>query len=181
MEAVLANAFIEEVPDEETSIPDVYETYLNNLVPGENTIPLNVTEESYALPLIMLTIDKKEYIKGIVDPGSQIIAMSKGVCHDIGLRYDPSIKLNMQSVNGDVDQSLGLVQNVPCRIGTITLYLQIHVIRSPAYEILLGQPFDVLTESTIKNFTNEDQTITMLTVRPVLYTEDEAIVHHNSL
>jgi hypothetical protein len=123
----LANAFIEEVPDEETSItvPNVYETYLNNLAPGERVVPLNVAEESYALQSIMLTIDNKEEIEGIVNLGSQIIAMSKGVCHDIGLLYNPVIKLNMQSGNGDVDQSLGLPRNVPCRIGTITLYLQI--------------------------------------------------------
>jgi hypothetical protein len=44
---------------------------------------LNVTEESFALQLIMLSINNKEEIKGIVDPGSQIIAMFKGVCHDI--------------------------------------------------------------------------------------------------
>jgi hypothetical protein len=54
------------------------------------------------------------------------------------LAYDPSIKLNMQSANGEVDQSLGLSRNVPCKINTITLYLQIHIIRSPAYNILLG-------------------------------------------
>jgi hypothetical protein len=53
----------------------------------------------------MLTIDNKEEIEGIVNPGSQIIAMSEAMCHDIGLLYDPLIKLNMQSVNGDVDQS----------------------------------------------------------------------------
>jgi hypothetical protein len=33
---------IEEIPDEETSIiiPDVYETCLNNFVPGEKAVPL---------------------------------------------------------------------------------------------------------------------------------------------
>jgi hypothetical protein len=40
--------------------------------------------------------------------------------------------------------------------------LQIHVIWSPAYDILLGRPFDVLTESMVKNFANEDQTITIV-------------------
>jgi hypothetical protein len=110
METISANAFIEEVPDEETSItvPDVYKTYLNNLAPGEKVIPLNVAEESHVLQLIMLTIDNKEEIEGIVNPGSHIIAMSKSMCHDIGLLYDPSVKLNMQSANGNVDQSLGL-------------------------------------------------------------------------
>ncbi|PFH49270.1 hypothetical protein AMATHDRAFT_147982 [Amanita thiersii Skay4041] len=67
----------------------------------------------------------------------------------------------MQSANGEVDQSLGLARNVPFHINSITVYLQCHVIRSPAYDILLGHPFDVLTKSVVVNFKNEDQTITL--------------------
>jgi hypothetical protein len=109
-----------------------------------------------------MVVDNREEVEGIIDPGSQIIAMSEAVCHDIGLAYDLSIKLNMQLANSEVDQSLGLSHNIPWKINSITLYLQIHIIRSPAYNILLGRPFDVLTESTIKNFPNEDQTITII-------------------
>jgi hypothetical protein len=81
---VSANAFIEKVPDEETSItvPNVYETYLNNLAPGGKAVPLNVAEESYALRFIMLTIDNKRALP---------IQVSEGMCHDIGLLYDPAI------------------------------------------------------------------------------------------
>jgi hypothetical protein len=43
----------------------------------------------------MMVIDNREEVEGIIDPGSQIIAMSEAVCHDIGLAYDLSIKLNM--------------------------------------------------------------------------------------
>jgi hypothetical protein len=50
-----------------------------------------------------MVIDNREEVEGIIDLGSQIIAMSEVVCHDIGLAYDPSIKLNMQSANGEVD------------------------------------------------------------------------------
>jgi hypothetical protein len=67
----------------------------------------------------------------------------------------------MQSANGEIDKSLGLARNVPCTVGPVTLYLQIHVIRAPAYDILLGWPFDVLTESMVQNYSNEDQTITI--------------------
>ena len=67
----------------------------------------------------------------------------------------------MQSANGNIDQSLGLVQNVPFKVGNITVYLQTHVIRSPAYDVLLGRPFDILTKSVVRNFSNEDQTITI--------------------
>jgi hypothetical protein len=109
-----------------------------------------------------MVIDNREKVEGIIDLGSQIIAMSEAVCHAIGLAYDPSIKLNMQSANGEADQSLGLSRNVPCKINTITLYLKIHIIRSPAYNIFLGRPFNVLTESTVKNLPNEDQTITIV-------------------
>jgi hypothetical protein len=164
-EMVSTHTLIEQVPDdEETSItvPDVYETYINSLAPGERPIPLNVVQELHALRSITMVIDNREEVEGIIDLGSQIIAMLEAVCHDIGLVYDPSIKLNMQSANGEVDQSLGLARNVPCKINSITLYLQIHIIRSPAYDVLLGQPFDVLTESTVKNVPNEDQTITIV-------------------
>ena len=78
---------------------------------------------------------------------------------ELGLIYDPAVILNMQSANGEVDRSLGLARNVPIQIGDITLYVQIHVIRNPAYDILLGRLFDILTESVVHNFANEDQTI----------------------
>jgi hypothetical protein len=142
---VSTHALIEQVADEvsseeETSItvPDIYETYINSLAPGERPIPLNVAQESHALQSIMMVVDNREEVEGIIDTGSQIIAISEAVCHDIGLAYNLSIKLNMQSANGEVDQSLSLSHNVPCKINTITLYLQIHIIWSPAYDILLG-------------------------------------------
>jgi hypothetical protein len=158
---VSTHAPIEQVPgevssEEDTSItvPDVYETYIHSLAPGEKPIPLNIAQESYALWSIIMVINNREEVEGIIDPGSQIMAMSKAVCHNIGLVYDPSIKLNIQLANSKIDQSLSLSINVPWKISTITLYLQIHIIWSPAYDILLGQPFNVPTESTVKNFPN---------------------------
>ena len=64
--------------------------------------------------------------------------MAEEVCLDLGLVYDPTVVLHMQSANGEVDLSLGLARNVPMHIGDIMLYVQIHIIRSPAYDILLG-------------------------------------------
>jgi hypothetical protein len=142
-------------------VPDPYETYLMSLSPGEIPEVLTVAKESHALRAVNLLVDGQEQVGSIVDPGSQIVAMSEDVCHQFSLAYDPSIRLNMQSANGSIDQSLGLSRNVPCKIGDITLFLQMHVIRDPAYHILLGRPFDVLTESVVKNYRNEDQTITI--------------------
>ena len=87
--------------------------------------------------------------------------MFEDTCHELSIAYNPSIKLNMQSANGDIDQSLRLAHNISFQICPITVYLQVHVIRSPAYNILLDQPFKILTESVVRNFANGDQTITI--------------------
>ena len=144
-------------------VEDPIEMYYESLEPGE--IPsldrLTVAKESTAIRSVYALVDTCQKKECTVDPGCQVIAMSEATCHSLGLAYDPKIRLNMESANGTFDWSLGLARNVTFLIGTITLYLQVHIIRSPSYEILLGRPFDVLTESVIRNFSNEDQTITI--------------------
>ena len=100
---------------------------------------LVVAKELLALCSIFPLVDNQQHIEGILDPGSQIIAMAEEVCLDLGLVYDPTVVLHMHA---HADLSLELARNVPMHIGNITLYVQIHIIRSPAYNILLGQPFD---------------------------------------
>ena len=41
------------------------------------------------------------------------------------------------------------------------LFLQMHVIQEAAYDVLLGRPFNVLTESVVRNYEDENQTITI--------------------
>lgn len=159
-DTVSANLLAEE-EDTHIVVEDIYENYIKSLRPNETPERFVVAKESHSLRSISVQINDRTVIESVVDPGSQIIAMSEEVCHELGLAYDPSIRLNMESANGSIDQSLGLSRNVPCRIGSVTLYLQIHVIRAPAYDMLLGRPFDVLTESIVQNFANEDQTITI--------------------
>ena len=109
-------------------IPDMYETYLKSLQPGQVPQPLIVAKESSALRSIIPLVDHQQEVKCVIDPGSQVIAMSKGICNELALIYDPKIVLNMQSANGEIDKSLGLTRNVPFLIGDITLYLQVHII-----------------------------------------------------
>ena len=145
-------------PKGATIVPDPIESYYNSLEPGKhlNIDRLTVAKESTTIRSILALVDNSQKKECTIDPGFQVIAMSETACHSLALAYDPEIRLNMESVNCTFDWSLGLAQNVPFLIGTITLYLQVHVIRSPSYKILLDRPFDVLTESIICNFMNED-------------------------
>ncbi|KAI0790243.1 hypothetical protein BC629DRAFT_1246095, partial [Irpex lacteus] len=140
-------------------ITDPYEAYLRSLAPGEEPRPVKVASESSSLRTVRALVAEQEEVDCILDPGCQIVACSEAVCHELGLSYDPSVVLHMQSANGGVDRSLGLARNVPFAIGGMIFYLQVHVIREAAYDILLGRPFDVLAASVVRNYKNEDQTI----------------------
>jgi hypothetical protein len=151
------------LPYQRLIIEDTIDHYYHELPDGEAPDPerIIVAKESSALRSILPLVDNQLKVESILDPGSQIIAMSEDVCHALSLPYDPTIVLNMQSANRTVDPSLGLARNVPFLIGQLTFYMQVHMISKPAYDILLGRPFDVLTKSIVRNLHNEDQTITV--------------------
>jgi len=152
------------LPANVTIIADPYEAFLKTR-PSCHDCPeeaIKVAAESNLLRAILPIIDGQEKVKVILDPGCQIVAMLEEVCTALALLYDPDIQLNMVLVNGGVNQSLGLTWNVPFLVGEIMLYLQVHVLHSPAYDILLGQPFDTLTQLVVCNFHNKNQTITVV-------------------
>lgn len=159
----MSDAYNKPIPKDAFIVEDKIEAYYRSLEAGEDPdlTHLIVAGESHSIRSVHALIDNSHRVECILDPGCQIIAMSETICHDLGLAYDPSIVLHMQSANGSLDQSLGLSRNVPFQIGTITMYLQVHIINSPAYDVLLGRPFDVLTKSVVRNFENQDQTITI--------------------
>jgi hypothetical protein len=76
--------------------------------------------------------------------------MSKVVAVKLEVTWDPDITVQMQSANRTPEQMLGLAKNVPFLFGPITVYLQVHVMEKPAYKVLLGRPFDMITESEVR-------------------------------
>ncbi|KAG6882300.1 hypothetical protein C0992_012153 [Termitomyces sp. T32_za158] len=153
----------EEAVAKATSV-DPVETYFKSLALKDEHAILTVAQDSQAIRLIMLTVDNKSEVEAIVDSGSQIISisMSANVANKLGIIYDPAIHLNMQSANSTVDRLLRLAKNVECTIGDLTFYLQIHILRSPTYNILLGRPFDVLAWSVMKTLSNDKTTLTIM-------------------
>jgi len=122
---------------------------------------LVITKESHALWSIIPIINRHLAVKCILDSDCQIVGMSKAVWMTLSKQLNLKHTVSMQSANGTIDRSLGIVENLSFRFGTIELQLQVHVIEDPVYDILLGRPFDIITKSAVKNFHNEDQTITI--------------------
>jgi hypothetical protein len=162
-EALTSSFLVQEVPLGMYAATDPYEDLVKSL-PSGSAPPKGYTvvaDESVLLRTIWPKVAEQEVVECVVDPGCQIIAMSEAWCNRLGLQYDPSVILRMESANGSVDSSLGLSRDVPFQFGDITIYLQVHILRNPAYDVLLGRPFDTLTESVVKNYRNEETSVTI--------------------
>src|SRR5215469_3155526 len=147
----VATSLLNTSVSESITIDDPYEKYLNGLSPGEVPETLIVSSESSFIRSILVKLNKEKDVEAIVDSGSQIISMSEGLAHELGISYDPSVILQMQSANGAIKPSLGLARKVPCLIGDLLFFLNVHVIRNAPFHLLLSRPFDTLTESVVRN------------------------------
>ena len=104
-----------------------------------------VAKDSESLRAVWPEINDMNREECILDWGSQIVAMSLESATKLSVAWDPSVKIHMQSANGQLELSEGLARNVPFRFGHVIAYLQVHVLKGVAYKVLLGRPFEVLT------------------------------------
>lgn len=136
---------------------DPYLQYLDSLKPDEEPQPVYVAAESQSIRAVHPLVNSRDHMECILDGGSQVVSMSFEVAEKLGLHWNPDIVIHMQSANQQIQPTLGLAKNVPFHFGEITVYLQVHIVQKAAYKILLGRPFDVLTESEIKNLKDGGQ------------------------
>lgn len=141
---------------------NLHNRYLNTL-PETTDLQedIEVAAKSNALCTILSTVNGQDKVEAILDPKSQVVTMSEEVCNALAIAYDLSVRLSMILANSGIDQTLGLARNATFIIGKFTLYLQVHIFCLPAYNILLGQLFDILTQSMLHNYRYKNQTITI--------------------
>jgi gag-polyprotein putative aspartyl protease len=135
--------------------------YLSTLKPGEKPRIVAVARESQGLRAIYPLINGVGESESLLDSGSQIISMAERVAQQLEINWDPDITIEMESANRSVETTLGLAKNVAFACGGITVYLQVHIMAHPAYKVLLGRPFDTVTESLVKNEKDGGQTLTL--------------------
>ena len=115
---------------------------------------LVVASSSEPLRAIYTVVNQVGQEECLIDNGSMIVSMAKSVAIQLGLTWDPSIQINMESASNHVEQTLGLARNTSFRVGGLDLFLQVHILEDPPYRILLGRPFDTYAKSILQ--TRED-------------------------
>ncbi|KAF8162240.1 hypothetical protein BJ912DRAFT_935542 [Pholiota molesta] len=113
-------------------INDPYDLYYRTLAPGERP--------DFDMLIVAVESAALRSMHAVVDGTLREQSTA------LNLAYDPTIVLKMQSANGAIDPSLGLARS---HNPTRTLH------------VLFGRPFDIITTSVVRNYANEDQTITI--------------------
>jgi hypothetical protein len=142
-------------------VHDSVTQYFNALKPGEKAKSVVVAAESHGLRTVYPLINGVGEVESLLDPGSQIVSMSREVATALQIIWDPDIIVHMESANKSLERTLGLAKNIPFVFGPITVYLQVHVIEKVAYKVLLGRPFDTITESEVRNSKDGSQSLTL--------------------
>ena len=149
------------VPPGSLIIGDPIVQYLGSLKNGESPKKIVVAQEAQGLRAVYPIINGIKELESLLDGGSQIVSMAKEVAIEWRIAWDPKITVHMESANRSLEETLGLAKNVPFSFGHITIYLQIHIMKKPAYQALLGRPFYSITESLVKNDKDGNQTLTL--------------------
>ena len=161
---VTSHTVMTEVEDE---IPEGYmiasDPVVQYLLENKDADPddLIVAKRSEPLRAIYTTVNRVGQEESLLDDGSMIVSMAKNAAVQLGLTWDPSLRINMESASNHVEKTLGLAKNVCFAVGGLNLYLQVHILEDPPYRVLLGRPFSTLTSSTVSTKPDGSSEITL--------------------
>ena len=142
-------------------IGDPVSQYLATLEPGKKPKLVVVAKESQGLRVVYPLINRVGEVELLLDSGPQIISMERNVAKNLEVNWGLDITIKMESANQSVEKTLGLAKNVPFTCGGITVYLQVHIMSSLAYKVLLSRLFNIITESLVKNEKDSSKTLTL--------------------
>jgi hypothetical protein len=114
-----------------------------------------------SLRSVLPVVNEAKKVECILDNGSSIVSMSKDTALELGIGWNPKWRIFLESANNMVNQALGVAFNIPFCFNHITVRLQVHILEEAAYKVLLGRPFDCLTQSRVRNFMDGKQLITL--------------------
>jgi hypothetical protein len=125
----------------------------NPKIVGLKSLPLREVEVSFQGGI-------KE--RGVLDDGSSIIVMRKDLWEEIPqmpLLRDEAV--TMECADASVNQTLGMIKDLPIKIGHIVLYVQAQVVQRAPYRFLLGRPFSALVGCVRNDYPDGSTLITI--------------------
>ena len=136
--------FLEKLPLEEREC-QIFSIEAERIVTEKSALDMALLR---VVPAVVNGVGEEEVL---LDSGSQIVSMTRKVAVANKVSWDPSLSIQMQSVNGSLSRTCELARNVPFTLEGVTVLLQVHIMEKAPYTVLLGWPFDSITESRVIN------------------------------
>jgi len=133
------------------------------LLQGASSSPdLLIAQLTVELRTIPVKLEGNVEVEAILDDGSQVISIRRDVWEKLKSPIHTNQAMTMESANGSRDRIMGLLPNLRVVIGECDFYLQVQVIESASFEMLLGRPFFTLAQASTRHFFSGDSHITLL-------------------
>jgi hypothetical protein len=102
-----------------------------------------ISEPEYSLPLqeIDILVGGRSMVAGVIDPGSQIVAIRKDLADEVAARINPALCLKMEGANSATNWTLGCAEHLDMQVGDVPFKIHAHVVENAPYRLLLGRPF----------------------------------------
>ncbi|PIL33987.1 hypothetical protein GSI_03695 [Ganoderma sinense ZZ0214-1] len=158
----------EDDPCEEADSDNGASDYANEAAEGfavkvsESSESIVAARDRNQIRTLWCKVNDTAEVECVLDGGSQIVAISEHCCNRLRIPVDTSADLPIQSANGAVNKTIGIARNIPVQLpGDIIVYLQMYVVKTTAYEVLLGRPFETLVQAKVENVGDSEQLITI--------------------
>ena len=109
---------------------------------------------AHALPLRVIRPKFGDGVSAecILDSGAQVVIMRKDIWEKLGIPIVADKLMNLEAANSARTMTMGLLEDLPVHLGSVTVFLQVQVIEEAPFEVLLGRPFfDVLSCSEVSS------------------------------
>ena len=77
---------------------------------------------------------------GVLDPGSQIVAIRQDLAKEVGAKINEHVKIEMEGANGVTSWTVGCTENLLMRIRLSLLRIHAHIVPEAPFRLLLGRP-----------------------------------------
>lgn len=110
----------------------------------------------FTLPLqeVDVVINGKTVDAGVLDQGSQIIAIRADLAREVGAIVNTKNRLEMEGANSSTSWTIGCAENLTMSIGSIKFQVHAYVVENAPFRLLLGQPFHNLLLSRLEDNTD---------------------------
>jgi len=108
-------------------------------VPALRRVCINKSHRSKTLHLL---VEVNNYVvEGLVDTGASMTVMAAAVVRELGMMHLVTGSETYKTASGVITQALGMIDEVPVKVGGVQCAMTFMVVDTDSYDVLLGLDF----------------------------------------